>query len=201
MSTKFYTESAPEGLADDLAQLTPAQARLYALRMATDPPRTARSCAEMLGISLGTTEKAWKQIKAKLGRDPLIAWKEKGVISQSGAEDFERLRNVSNDTMVKLVEMRIESMMRGITKDKIAEASLKDLTSGARDLGNFRQLLKGEPTQILQVNQRQNLMRQVMPQLMREFQRRGLSLEIDAVNGARAVKRIEPAPAEMAESP
>lgn len=194
---EFYAEQLQPELEADLIKLSPAEQRLYALRMATNPPRPLRECATMLGKGLTTLEKSWKNVKAKLGRDPLIEWKQKGVIGTGGADDFERLRNVSPDTMIKLLDMRIEAMARGITKEKIAAASLKELTGGIRESVNARQLLKGEPTQILQVNQRENL-RRLFPLAVKELHRRGLTLEMGA-GGMKVVQQLDVTPEPAAE--
>jgi hypothetical protein len=173
----FYTKDVPHAASgEELAKLTPSEARLFALRMATDPPRTAAECGRMVGLSLSHIDKQWKSIRSKLGRDPLIAWKQTGHLSAGGVEQFERLRMVPTDTLIKLAEMRAEALLRAITPEKLEKATVKDLTSGYRELINSRQLLKGEPTQILQVNQRENLKR-LFPVVLKQLRRKGVDVD------------------------
>jgi DNA-binding CsgD family transcriptional regulator len=185
----------------ELAMLTPAEQAVYATRMATDPPRTSRECGRVLGKSHKVVEKHWGNIKTKLARDPLASWKQRGLVGQGGYEDFDRLRNVSNDTLIKLAEMRMEGMLRAITKEKLEKATVKELSASIRDLSTVRQIQKGEPTQILQVNQRENLKR-LFPMAVKELARRGYSIELGG-QGFKVVQQIEaeakPAEAEGAE--
>ncbi len=175
--SSFYAQDVPLAASDEeLARLSPAEARLFAMRMATDPPRPISECARMLGLARGTVEKCWKQVRTRLGRDPLISWKEKGTLGRGTAEQYERLRTIPVDTLVKLAEMRAEALLRAITPEKLEKATVKELTGGYRELINSRALLKGEPTQILQVNQRENLKR-LFPVVLKQLQRKGVDLD------------------------
>ena len=182
---------------EDMAKLSPKQQLIYATRMSTDPPLSAVATAQRLGMTSKTVGSHWSTIRERLARDPLRKWKETGSVTTGGREDIDRLRDVPVQTLVKLTEMRAEAIIRGITPEKIADASLKELTAGYRELINSRQLLKGEPTQILQVNQRANL-KKLFPVVMKQLQARGVTLEISG-DGPRVVKQIdamaEPEPA------
>jgi hypothetical protein len=180
---------ALEGSEHLLKQLSPAEQRLYLVRMATDPPRTGAECASILKVTRGTIASRWSQIKSKLGLDPLEKWKETGEITGDSKPTHEVLRSVQPDTFIKLIEMRLEKVLRGITDDKILEAGLKELTGAVRELVGARALVKGEPTQILRVDQRANLQR-LMPALMKEMERRGLTVEFGA-EGVRVQKHID----------
>lgn len=193
-----YTQQLPESFAEDLAKLSPAQQRAYATRMATTPPRTAVDCARMLGIGINTFTKHWADVKTRLGRDPLLVWKQKGIIGRSAGEDFERLRSVTNDTLIKLTEMRMEAALRAINQEKLEKASAKELGALVRDLSGVRQIQKGEPTQILQVNQRENLKR-LFPMAVKELARRGYSIELGA-EGMKVVEQVDVTPQPEAEA-
>ena len=183
-------EANLEDLGGELNKLTPLQQRIYAIRMSEKPPLSARVTAEKMGIAYGTVSYHWTQIRTKLGRDPLIEFKEKGEVTGSGYEDFERLRNVSPDTIGKLTDMRLEAILRAIDTDRIASATLSELGSAAEKIARIRQLIRGEPTQILRVEQRDNL-HKLWPQMLKELKRRGMSMEIDGSGEVRAVQQIE----------
>lgn len=174
-----------ESMDDALAKLPPAQQRLFLTRMTPalrgEGPLTSRACAEVLGIAEGTVASGWYKIRSKLGYDPLLPWKEVGKFGANGSEDFERLRNVAPDTIIKLAEMRLEAIFRAMSPEKIGESSLAELARASEAITKQRALLKGEPTQILQVNQRDKL-HDLLPLIQRELLRRGM--DMDPTTGA-----------------
>jgi DNA-binding CsgD family transcriptional regulator len=172
-----------------LAKLTPAEIRLYTTRMSTNPPMTYRDVAFILKVSPNTVASNWSKLKAKIGFDPLQQAKEEGLNGDRGEDaDFVRLRNVSPDTFSKLIEVNAEKGLRMLTKnwDRVPPEKIPGMI---RDLINSRQVIRGEPTQILRVDQRQTLAK-MLPAMLKEAAKRGMSFELGE-GGARIIKSIE----------
>ena len=85
----------------------------------------------------------------------------------------EELYKVHNKDLVSLLDDRLMRMLLYMTDDIIAGASLRDLTFAFDKVLNARQLLKGEPTAIVSVDDR-NALNKLVPALMKEAQRRGI---------------------------
>jgi hypothetical protein len=158
--------------------------------MASDPPKTARECAHQFSVSISSVNATWYKIRSRLGFDPLKHWKETGRMpGGTNQGDVEPLRNVSPDTMGRLLDMGIEAALRQV-RGKLDKATFRDITSGVKDMVNARALIRGEPTQILRVDQRQNL-KKLIPALVQEASKRGISFEVDG-SGGRIVKNVTP---------
>lgn len=158
--------------------------------MATEPPRACHECAKALGISLGTVQSQWSKLRAKLDWDPLQAYKEGGRMpggNNTADEDVIALRNVSPDTVVKLNEMSQERLLRRLYKN-FEDVPPEKIPAMIRDLTNARALVKGEPTQILRVDQRATL-KKLIPAMLKEAEKRGISLQLDG-EGAKLVKQV-----------
>lgn len=176
-----------------MAKLAPNYARLYAYRMATNPPRTARECSENLGIAIGTVSAQWSKIRSLLGHDPLQSYKELGLIGGDKTGEILAIRNVSADLLIKLNEMSQEKLLRRLHAT-IEQVSPDKIGGILRDLVNARALQKGEPTQILRVDQRDNL-RKILPAMLKEAARRGVTIELGD-GEARVMKNVKPIEAE-----
>lgn len=163
--------------------------------MATEKPRTTAECASGLGITYGTVFSQWAKIKARLGHDPLERYKELGMIEGVKAGEVLALRNISPDVIVKLTEMNQERLLRRLHQN-INDVPPEKIPAMIRDLTNARALIKGEPTQILRVDQRENL-RKILPAMLAEASRRGVTLELGD-GQARVIKTIKPVEAELA---
>lgn len=194
MSTgEYFPRPTAQPAWEVMQQLSERCARVYECRMSTNPPRTVAETARLLGCKDELVKNAWKAIRAKLGYDPLAQAKELGLAPRDPANEDEmqqeQLRAVQPEVLARLLEMRAESVLREITPAKIREAKLRDLTAGAKELLSMRQLIRGEPTQILATQQRDNMFR-LMPQFIKEAQRRGYAFEIDGSGEIRTLKKV-----------
>jgi hypothetical protein len=91
------------------------------------------------------------------------------------------LRRATNARILELVEDRQIAVIEHMSDSKIRAGSLRDQVYALDRLNNIRQLLRGEPTQIVSVDDRKTL-NELVPALIRSAQRRGMV--IDAVGRA-----------------
>jgi len=77
------------------------------------------------------------------------------------------------DRHISELEGVIERVLGGVTDEKIDKASLRDVAIAYGVLIDKKQLLEGKPTQILSVEERQELS-DLLPALLREAERRGI---------------------------
>ena len=83
---------------------------------------------------------------------------------------------LSTNNMVSALNQKIAMVLEFIDPVVLAQASFRDLTVGLGILIEKRQLLSGEPTQILSLDERKNL-RDMLPVLMKEAKRRSITIE------------------------
>lgn len=97
------------------------------------------------------------------------------------------VKALKTNEIVGMIEEKLD-MIRFYLDDKVmAEASARDLMLGAGVLIEKRNLLRGEPTQILSDKERKTI-HELMPELLAEAKRRGLT-----VDGQVTGKTSEPA--------
>lgn len=97
------------------------------------------------------------------------------------------VRNLQTRELSDMIGQKIHLML-GYLDDRVAaEASARDLSMGIAQLVEKRQLLRGEPTQIVSDHERAKL-HELAPVLMAEIKRRGLTIQ-----GEITEKLIEPA--------
>lgn len=177
----------PELTAAERKALTQLEYDIYMSRMSTDPPRNQRYLANQFELPEMNVKARWTAIRKKLGYDPLRKWKESGQLpaqgnpaGRPGVDDkFERLREVSSESLGKLAGMRAEEGLR-ILSGRMDEAPTEKLPKMIADLIGVRQLMKGEPTGILRVDQRGSLKR-LMRALPKELERRKLMIDGEGV--------------------
>jgi len=73
-------------------------------------------------------------------------------------------------------------ILNSVDECDLLKASLKDKISAFCMLIDRRQLLSGEPTQILSINERKDI-NDLMPLLVAEATRRGLTIDVDPITG------------------
>ncbi|MGE0289513.1 MAG: hypothetical protein AB7I42_25990 [Bradyrhizobium sp.] len=88
------------------------------------------------------------------------------------------LRRATNSRILELIEDRELAVIESMTDVKIKNAGLREQVYALDRLHNIRQLLRGEPTQIVSVDDRKTL-NDLVPALVKAAQRRGIL--IDAV--------------------
>ncbi len=96
----------------------------------------------------------------------------------------EKVRDISGKEMLRKLDQKTHMLVDAIDQDTIdntagAKGGLKDIAIAFGILAEKRQLLQGRPTQILSVEERVNLSA-VLPSLIKEAQRRGLTVDLNA---------------------
>lgn len=88
------------------------------------------------------------------------------------------VRDLKTKHFVSAIEHRLAEALDALTPEKMHEASARDLAVVVSILVEKRQLLRGEPTQILSIEERQH-MAEILPLLLKEAERRGMTVEGD----------------------
>lgn len=88
-----------------------------------------------------------------------------------------KLRKVTTKELLAAIEDRAMAALEFLTDEKLAESSGRDLAVIFGILSEKRQLLRGEPTQILSIDERKNLS-VLVPQLIKEAERRHLTVDM-----------------------
>lgn len=87
------------------------------------------------------------------------------------------LQKHKTSEILEMIEDRIGRALGYLDDFVLSKATAKDLAITLGILLEKRQLLRGEPTQILSVEERQGL-NELLPKLIAEAQRRGLSIDV-----------------------
>lgn len=99
----------------------------------------------------------------------------------------EATRSLKSGEIVDALNHKIDLALRYMDDKTMAEASFRDLALGTTAMIEKRQLLRGEPTQIVSDHERAKL-HELVPLLIQEAQRRGLT-----VDGQVTERKLEPA--------
>jgi ribosomal protein S12 len=86
------------------------------------------------------------------------------------------LKRATNARLLELIEDRELTVIEALTPAKINGASLREQIYALDRLHNIRQLLRGEPTQIVSVDDRKTL-NELVPALVKAAQRRGIVVD------------------------
>ena len=129
-----------------------------ALDVLTDPFSSLRAAAKECGFPRSTMQQLERRMKARY--KPLD----------------EALREVKERELLQLLEDRASRALQYLDDFVMAGASAKDLAITAGVLIDKRQLLLGQPTQILSNTDRKDL-EDLMPRLYAEAKRRGITIE------------------------
>jgi len=97
---------------------------------------------------------------------------------------IDRAKEMSTAQLLVQINQKIAMVLDHIDPFVLADASFKDLAIGLGILTEKRQLLSGEPTQILSMTERQE-MKDILPEFIREVTRRGIT--IDQNDGTRLI--------------
>lgn len=89
------------------------------------------------------------------------------------------MRAVKTKELVHKLDERINHAIGYMDDYIMGEASFRDLALGTAQLIEKRQLLKGEPTQIVSLDERRSL-NELVPLLVKEAARRGITIEGEA---------------------
>lgn len=162
--------------AEDLEKLTPAQQRLYRVRLETHPPRSVAECAERLGISRKVVESTWTRVRKAIDYNPIAGIAQRpGPKPSQAQKDLETIKQVAPQTMAELLAEKAKVLLDQISPERARKAGVGELSRGAESLLKTRALLLGEPTQILRVAEREHIL-DLLPRLVAEATQRGYRL-------------------------
>lgn len=136
----------------------PAERAAELIDKVTDPFARLVDVAKECGIRPSVVEGLAKRMRTRY----------QGVASE--------MRAVKTKELVHKLDERINHAIGYMDDYIMGEASFRDLAMGTAQLIEKRQLLKGEPTQIISVDERRTL-NELVPLLVREAQRRGITIE------------------------
>jgi|TARA_Y100000310_G_C20662701_1_gene805660 hypothetical protein len=136
--------------------MTPATEAEF-LDVATDPFISLRAAAETCGVDPLTASRMIQRLKRR--RKPL----------------YDELIKVKGADLTAMIEDRIWRILQFIDEGVMADAGLKELTVALGTLIDKRQLLSGEPTQIISVHERKD-MGDLLGILLREAERRQIPI-------------------------
>ena len=117
------------------------------------------AAAKELGLKPGTTQRLVQRLRAQY--QPVLS----------------ELRKFQKDEFLGLLEDRAHRALEYMDDYNLANANAKDLAIIVGILMEKRQLLRGEPTQILSIEERAG-MGELIPRLLQEASRRGLSVGV-----------------------
>lgn len=150
---------AAKGVADRRADLDRRKGEAMAM-MTADPTLSIADTAARTGLSKATIS----GIRRAMKRELLVPTLE--------------LRKLTQKHLQALVDDRLTTALESIDDRAIMVAPVKDRAYTADKLFNMRQLMRGEPTQIMTVDDRRTL-NQLVPALIAEAQRRGITFDGD----------------------
>lgn len=88
----------------------------------------------------------------------------------------EQMRAIKTHDMIQKIDERIGHALNYVDDYVMADAGFRDLSMGIGILIEKRQLLKGEPTQIISIEERKRL-DELLPMLVKEALRRGITID------------------------
>jgi hypothetical protein len=124
-----------------------------------DPFAGVKAAAEQAGLPVPVLERMIKRIRAQY--QPVVG----------------ELKQVHTGELVKLLDDRAQRALLWMDDEVLAKSSAKDLAIIAGIMLEKRALLRGEPTQILSVDDRQS-MNDLIPQVLAEAQKRGMFVDV-----------------------
>lgn len=135
-----------------------AAAELIAL-IAENPGDSITRLADACGLNPATARELVKRLETRF--QPVL----------------EEAKRVTTDSLVELIEEKLPLLLKSINQKKVDDATLRDIAVAFGVLAEKRQLLKGEPTQIMTYQERQN-MNEIGPELLKEMERRGMVVDV-----------------------
>lgn len=128
---------------------------------ATDPFANIAKAIRESGLPTSTGEAFLRRLRARYGKVLQVA------------------RDLKTADIIRKLNERIDLALEYMDEKVVAEASFRDLAMGTSALLEKRQLLRGEPTQILSDHERRRL-QDLLPALVTEAKRRGITIEGEA---------------------
>lgn len=132
------------------------------LEAGAEPHKALIAAAKQVGLDEKVTKRMLDRVKAEF--QPVLS----------------EMRAVKTTEILKMLEDRAFRALEYMDDYALAKSSAKDLAVIAGIMLEKRALLRGEPTQILSVEDRQS-MKELLPALLQEAQKRGMF--VDVING------------------
>jgi len=152
----------------------PPEEQAEAMFAAMDPMmRSIKEAATEAGVSSAVMGKFMKLLQGEL----------RSVQSE--------VTEIRMDKLQKLFGGKLERVVDSINQEDIDNASLKDKAIAAGILTEKWLLLRGQPTQILAIEERRQL-DEIAPLIIAEAKRRSIELSRDPISGSYAPQRNEP---------
>ncbi len=145
----------------------------------TDPEKAG----ELLALLTGPSEARLSEIAAACGLPSPVVSRFLEVMRTSYMAFNEEVREVTANEFLPLIDTRAKQALQFMTPEKMSKAGVRDLAFAFSVLMEKRQLLRGEPTQILSVDDRKQ-MSALMPFMLKEAQRRGMMAEVVTVDAS-----------------
>ncbi len=142
----------------------------------TDPEKAG----ELLALLVGPSEARLGEIAEAVGLPQEVVSRFLEVMRTSYMAFTEEVREVTANEFLPLIDMRAKQLLQFMSPEKMAKAGIRDQAFAFSVLMEKRQLLRGEPTQILSVDDRRQ-MSTLMPFMLKEAQRRGLMPDVVTV--------------------
>lgn len=144
-----------------------------AIAMASEPFTTLKQAGEAAGLNERTVGAIIRRIRSK-------------------SPDFhEQIKTLSTQKLIASLNEKIAMVLDFIDPVVLAQASFRDLTIGLGILIEKKQLVSGDPTQIISVDERKTLYA-MMPLLFNEANRRGITIEHVPDEAPRTILPSEP---------
>ena len=93
----------------------------------------------------------------------------------------EHVKKMKTNDILRMINEKIYMALDHMDPYTFANAELRDLAVTFSILAEKRQLLMGEPTQILSVQERSH-MNELIPNIIREAERRGMTIDVTPIN-------------------
>lgn len=146
-----------------------------------------------------TPEEAFNRAARELGFPPHLIKSLLGRVREIEPLDPKKLRRTDNVSIIAKIEHVIENLMDHMDSYAMGKASVRDLAVAFGIMVEKRQLLKGEPTQVISIEDRRELPAAVSALLI-EARRRNIPIELSQTEYAeiipthRASVSAKPAP-------
>jgi len=134
------------------------------------------------GMSAGEKIDRFMEVSEACGMPKAMALALKKRMETRYIPATETLRNVQTSQLINYLDDRALKALEYMDDAVFAEANLRDLAVSMGILIEKRQLLRGEPTQILSIEERQNV-NELIPQIIHEAKRRGMTIDSYPTNG------------------
>jgi DNA-binding Lrp family transcriptional regulator len=172
------------------AEIKPATKRLVNKRLGRGAiaKRSPDEQAAAMYAAMDPTMRSIKEAAEEAGVSPAVMSKFMKTLSVELRSVNSEIQDVRMDVLQRKLGQKLDMAIDTVDQEKLDAASAKDL---AIIIGIFTEkslLLRGQPTQILQVEERRLLM-EAAPHLIDELQRRHYDTTKDPISGAYSIDR------------